>query len=161
MSMIFSTIFFIVFVYLLVSCSLYFLKMNRIGDFAIYVDICVNKLKIYLIMSNQSFYGELPFSYLDSLSNQLEMSFDECKRESISALTTCNGIPHFDYKFDSSNSRFVWIKNIKGCPFGLFYGIVDMEPSEQAATVMLYVNLVTNITNHYPNGNNVSKKFVS
>lgn len=137
--------------------------MNRINNFAIYVDICVNKLKVYLTVldvSNQTFYGELEFAYYDGLSSQLEISFDECKNESISALTTREGLPQFEYKFDDSTSRFVWIKKIKGCPFGLYYGVVDMEPSQRAATIMLYVNLVTNIMNHYPNAKNVSRKCV-
>lgn len=137
--------------------------MNRINDFAIHVDICMNKLKIYftLLDNNLTYYGELEFAYFESLSNQLEIPFDDCKNESISALTKPNGLPHFEYKFDDTASRFVWIKKVKGCPFGLYYGVVDMKPCHRAATIMLYVNLVNNLLSHYPkSNNNVSSKFV-
>lgn len=135
--------------------------MNRINNFAFYVDICdVNKrLKIYLTvldMMNQSYYGELQFAFYERLSNQLELTFDDCKSESISAITTHNGLPKFEYKFDDAASRFVWTKKIKGCPFGIYYGVVEMVPCERAATIMLYVNLVTNLVNHNPNAYAVS-----
>ncbi len=133
--------------------------MKCINNFAIYVDICVNKLKIYLKVldySNLTYYGELPFTYFERLSIQLEVvSVDDCKNESISALTTTNGLPHFEYKFDDSASRFVWTKRIKGCPFAIYYGMVDVKPCERAATIMLSVNLMNNYKNHH--GSNEDK----
>lgn len=124
--------------------------MNRINNFVVYVEICVNKLNIYLTVldNNLTYFGELQFTYFECLSNQLEVSFDNCKTESINALTTPNGLPHFDYKFDELTSRFVWIKKVKGCPFGLYYGMVDMVPSTRAATTMLHINLVNNLLSH-------------
>lgn len=126
--------------------------MNRINNYVVYVEIFVDKLKIYLAVlddSNPAYYvGELQFSYFEGLSNQLEVSYDNCKAESINALTTPNGLPRFDYKFDNLTSRFVWMKKLKGCPFGLYYGVVDMVPSAKAATTMLYVNLVNNLLGH-------------
>lgn len=133
--------------------------MNCINNFAIYVDICVDKLKIYLTVLdilNPTYYGELEFTFYERLSNQLEMSVVDCKNESTSALTTCNGLPQFEYKFDDSASSFVWTKKIKGCPFGIYYGVVKMTPCQRAATVMLYVNLVKNLMNHNPTAYNVS-----
>lgn len=125
--------------------------MNHINNFVIYVQICVNKLNIYLTVLdnlNLTYYGELQFTYFENLSKQLEVSLDDCKTESISALTSLNGLPHFEYKFDDFASRFVWIKKVRGCPFGLLYGVVEMVPSKKAATAMLYFNLQNNLLKH-------------
>lgn len=144
--------------------------MNRINNLAIYVDVGVDKLKIYLTVLDcpnpTYYYGELQFSYFEFLSNQLEkiVSSDDCKTESISALTTRNGLPHFTYKFDDTTSRFVWTRKIKGCPFDLYYGQTDMTPSSKAATIFLYANLMDNLTRHnerQPDENNVSRAFPS
>lgn len=135
--------------------------MNCIDNLTFFVDVCAKKLKIYLRISemlNVTFYGELEFSYFERLSKQLEFAtFDECKNESISALTTFKGLPQFEYRFNASTSRFVWIKKVKECPFGLYYGMVDMVPCERAAAIMLYVNLANNFMKHSSSGeDNVS-----
>lgn len=128
--------------------------MNQINNLAIYVDVGVDKLKIYLTVLDTpkptSYYGELEFSYFEYLSNQLEelISFDDCKNESISALTSHNGLPHFTYKFDKSTSRFMWTRKIKRCPFDIYFGQMDMKPSEKAASIFMYASLVGNLTNH-------------
>ncbi|KAJ6638243.1 hypothetical protein Bhyg_10976 [Pseudolycoriella hygida] len=85
--------------------------------------------------SNLTYYGELQFTYFHHLSNHLELSFDECKAESINALTTCNGLPHFEYELDETVSRFAWIKKKMGCPFEIQNGnlkeILIIENSNQ------------------------------
>ncbi|XP_037026509.1 uncharacterized protein LOC119067549 [Bradysia coprophila] len=140
------------------------IMMNRINNLAIYVDIGVDKLKIYLTVLDSLhptyYYGELQFSYFEYLSDQLEkiVTSDDCKTESICALTTRNGLPHFTYKFDANTSRFVWSRKIKGCPFDLYYGQTDMTPSRKAATIFLYANLMDNLTNHTQRQRNENDK---